>query len=69
MLYEVITDTDIFDGIVRSILFLAVNNNIDKAIFKIKETDKLHILGFTEQSENILNNIQTFLSNCKSCKK
>ena len=55
-------DEYLYDGIVRSILFLAINNNIDNAIFNIQNTNVLKNLGFISESSNCLQNITEFMN-------
>ena len=62
------SDIMLFDGIVRSILFLAMMKGIDKAKFNLSDTDKLTQLGFVQNNYNKLNSITKFMSKCKSCK-
>lgn len=62
------SDIMLFDGIVRSVLFLAMMKGIDKAKFNLSDTDKLTQLGFVQNNYNCLDSITKFLSKCKSCK-
>ena len=61
------SDIMLFDGIIRSILFLAMMKGIDKARFNISEADKLIKLGFVQNNYNSLDSIAKFMSKCKSC--
>lgn len=62
-------DLYLYDGIIRSILFLAFNNGINKAIFMLDDTSDIERLKFVENGEKCIDNIDKILSNCKSCKK
>ena len=61
------SDIMLFDGIIRSILFLAMMKGIDKARFNISQTDTLLKLGFVQNNYNCLDSITKFMSKCKSC--
>ncbi len=60
-------DQSLYDGLVRSVLFSAFNNNINKAKFFVDNYDCLIKLRFLPQNENIIHDIDKILSNC-SCK-
>lgn len=62
------SDILLLDGIVRSILFLAMMKQIDKAKFNLTQTDELLKLGFVQNNYNYLDSIAKFMSKCKSCK-
>lgn len=62
-------DLYLYDGIVRSILFIAYNNGVDKAVFQLDDTSVIEKLKFVDTGEKCINNIDNILSNCKSCKK
>ena len=62
------SDILLFDGIIRSILFLAMMKGIAKARFNLTQTDKLIKLGFVQNNYNCLDSIEEFMSKCKSCK-
>lgn len=62
------SDILLLDGIVRSILFLAMMKQIDKAKFNLTQTDDLLKLGFVQNNYNYLDSIEKFMSKCKSCK-
>lgn len=62
------SDILLFDGIIRSILFLSMMKGIDKAKFNLSDIDKLLKLGFVQNNYNCLDSITKFLSKCKSCK-
>lgn len=62
-------DLNLYDGIVRSILYLAMINKINSAKFNFQDKANLVKLGFVEENVNILTSIECFMNNCKSCKK
>ncbi len=61
-------DLLLLDGIVRSILFLAMMKGIDRAKFNLQNTNELVSLGFVQNNYNYLDSIAKFMSKCKSCK-
>ncbi|NLZ47043.1 MAG: hypothetical protein GX896_10175 [Clostridiales bacterium] len=63
------SDLTLFDGIVRSILFLTMLKGIEKAIFNQILTETCVKLGLLEKNQNQLNTISDFLGKCKSCEK
>ena len=62
-------DLYLYDGLVRSVLFLAMNNEIEVAEFRVEDKTDLKKLGFVKDSDNLLTSIDSFMSNCKNCKK
>lgn len=62
-------DLYLYDGLVRSVLFIAVNNGIEKAIFALEDKTNIEKLGFVQKCHNSLSDLSNFLNNCKSCKK
>lgn len=62
------SDLELFDGITRTILFLALNNNINSALFNMKDRTNLIKLRFISENENSIANIANFMDNCKNCK-
>lgn len=62
-------DLYLFDGIVRSILFLAVLKDVDKAVFALSDRNDLEKLGFVQKNDNCLLSLKEFMSKCKSCGK
>ncbi len=62
-------DLYLYDGIVRSILFLAENNGINQAIFTLDDTSIIEKLRFVNENQKCIKNIDNILSNCKSCSK
>lgn len=62
------SDILLLDGIIRSVLFLAMMRRIDKAKFNLTQTCELLKLGFVQNNYNYLNSIAKFMSKCKSCK-
>lgn len=62
------SDILLLDGIIRSILFLAMMRQVDKAKFSLTQTDEIAKLGFVQNNYNYLDSIAKFMSKCKSCK-
>lgn len=62
-------DLYLYDGLVRAVLFIAVNNGIEKATFALKDKTYIEKLGFVQKCHNCLSDLSNFLNNCKSCKK
>lgn len=62
-------DLYLYDGIVRSILFLALTNNIDSAVFNMQDKTEAIRLGLIAENDNTLTSIDYFMNNCKNCKK
>lgn len=62
------SDILLLDGIIRSVLFLAMMRNVDKAKFGLAQTDEIAKLGFVQNNYNYLDSIAKFMSKCKSCK-
>ncbi len=62
------SDILLFDGIIRSILFLSMMKGIDKARFNLPQSDSLLKLGFVQNNYKCLDSITKFMSKCKSCK-
>lgn len=60
-------DLQLYDGIVRSILFLAMNNGINSAVFNIDDYSSLIKLKFINGKDKFINNINNFMNNCKKC--
>lgn len=70
VIYEIYTDDlYLYDGIVRSILFKALTKDIKKARFEVKENERLIKLHFITSDNQIIDNIDYFMNNCKNCKK
>ena len=63
------SDLELYDGIARTILFLALNNNINSAVFNISDKINLIKLRFISENENTIENIANFMDTCKNCKK
>jgi len=61
-------DNYLYDGIVRSILYLAMTNNINRALFNILDTETIKKLGFINENNNCIENITEFMDKCKNCK-
>ncbi len=62
------SDLELYDGIARTILFLALNNNINSAVFNIDDKINLIKLRFISENENTMRNIANFMDTCKKCK-
>lgn len=62
-------DLYLYDGIVRSILFLAMMKEIDVAKFNLCDMTNVTKLGFVKDDEKTLSPITGFMSKCKSCGK
>lgn len=60
-------DLSLFDGMVRSMLFIAMMKEIDTAEFRNCDKSKLLKLGFVTNDNNCLQSISEFMTNCKSC--
>lgn len=61
-------DLYLYDGLVRSALFLAMNKNVDVAEFQISNKINIIKLGFVNNNNNFIDSISLFMSNCKNCK-
>lgn len=62
------SDLLLLDGIIRSVLFLAMMKGIDRAKFNLTQIEEISKLGFVQNNYNYLNSIAKFMSKCKSCK-
>lgn len=62
-------DRNLYDGIVRAILYLAMMNNIDNAMFNFDDREMLKKLGFVNDNNNHLESITKFMDKCKNCRK
>lgn len=62
-------DLYIYDGIVRAILFLAMMKGYDVARFDLKDLSDVKKLGFVQNNDNILTDLNGFMKKCKSCGK
>ena len=62
-------DLYLYDGIVRAVLFLAMMKGIDTARFDMQDLENAKKLGFVQNNDNILNDLNGFMSKCKSCGK
>ena len=63
---------DIIDGVIRTILFKGMLGGINKCDFRISDNDKmakLTKLGFITADRLSIDDINDFMSGCKSCKK
>ncbi len=61
-------DLYLYDGIVRSILFLAMTNKVNIAFFNISDTKMLMDLSFVKGDNKYLENITEFMDKCKNCR-
>jgi hypothetical protein len=65
-------DWNLCDGLVRSVLFKAELRGIEKAVFVMEQEDmllRMRKLGFVNNAENILYNIQEIMERCEKCKE
>lgn len=62
-------DLCLFDGIVRSVLFLAMLKGIDIAELRLEDMEYAVKLGFVQNNDNFIQSITNFMSKCKSCGK
>ena len=65
-------DLNYCDGLVRSVLFKAELKGLERAAFRIdseKMRERLQLLGFVKNNENILEPIADIMDSCKSCKE
>ena len=60
-------DLLLFDGIARSILFLAVLKGVERAKFKLNDLTEAKKLGFVND-DGVLEDISSVFSGCKGCK-
>lgn len=60
-------DTVLYDGIVRSILFLAALKGVERAVFDECERLNASALGFISFDSNILDPISKVLGSCSGC--
>ena len=63
---------DIIDGVIRTILFKGMLGGINKCDFRISDNDKmakLTKLGFITADRLSIDDINDFMSGCKSCGK
>lgn len=62
-------DTVLYDGIVRSILFLAALKGVEKAVFSDSERNDASALGFISFDSNVLDPISRVLGSCSGCER
>lgn len=65
-------DLNYLDGLVRSVLFKAELKGIERAVFQVNDTtirERLRILRFVKNDENVLENIADIMDSCKSCRE
>lgn len=69
-LYDVNANGDLMlcDGLVRSALFLAAMQGIEKAVFDLADRTDLLKLRFISADSNVLEPISEMLSGCEHCK-
>lgn len=65
---ESYNDLYLYDGIVRSVLFMASNNGIDTAVIDLHDMSIVEKLHFVSVGEKCIKNIDNILSNCKTCR-
>ena len=64
-------DLNFCDGLVRSVLFKAELRGIERAAFLVQDAamlERLRMLHFIQNNENILQNIADIMENCKNCR-
>ncbi len=61
-------DIMIFDGLIRSALFLAAMSGIEKAVFELNDKSDLIKLKFINNNSNVLEPISEKLGGCEHCK-
>ncbi|MBR3631400.1 MAG: hypothetical protein IKN55_13145 [Oscillospiraceae bacterium] len=64
-------DLNYCDGLVRSVLFKAELRGIERAAFRITDSamlERLKMLRFIQNDENILQRIADVMENCKNCR-
>ena len=68
-IYKISPQNDLllFDGIARSILFLAVLKGVERAEFKLSDLTEAKKLGFADEN-GVLEDISSVFSGCKGCK-
>ncbi|MFA5658904.1 MAG: hypothetical protein WC900_06430 [Oscillospiraceae bacterium] len=62
-------DLYLFDGIIRSMLFIAMTSGIEEAVFNLSCNELLLRLGFVKDNEKCIYSISDFMNNCKNCGK
>lgn len=64
-------DLYLADGIVRTILFKAMMNGIDRGVFAANESNDILTskLKYIKDKGRIINSITDFMDNCKNCKE
>lgn len=61
-------DLVLFDGIARSIMFLAVLKGIEKAVFKASTMDNAGKLRFVKDESGVLEPISEIFNGCDDCR-
>ncbi len=62
------SDLMLLDGLIRSALFLAAMQGIEKAVFNVIDKSDLIKLRFITDNSNVLEPISEKLSGCEHCK-
>ena len=65
-------DLNYCDGLVRSVLFKAEMKGLERALFLIpsgRMRERLELLRFVKNDENVLEPISDIMDSCKSCKE
>lgn len=60
-------DKYLYDGIIRTMLFLASVDGIDKAELKLDDLSTAQLLGFVQNNSNYIPSIDEFMNSCKNC--
>ncbi len=60
-------DLYLFDGIIRSVLFLAMTKGIEEAMFNLASNEEIIKLHFVKGNEKCIHSISDFMNNCKNC--
>lgn len=60
-------DLVLYDGIVRSVLFLAAMRGIERAHFMLDDNSVMATLGFVTVDSNVLEPISSVLGSCSGC--
>lgn len=66
------SDINIIDGIIRTILFKGQFKGINVCEFALidnQKYEKLSVLNFIKDSNKIIQDIESFMGNCKKCKE
>ncbi|MFT3951068.1 MAG: hypothetical protein QM689_03825 [Oscillospiraceae bacterium] len=55
------------DGLVRSVLFLAMLRGVEQAHFCVENTAQISRLGFVTDAKKYVDSISDFMGKCKNC--